>query len=147
MFTEQLSQALSIAAPPVQPQTLNNSSASTGNGGVDMAKFRRALFVVQVGAVTGGGSLTAKLQSSANGTGGWADVAGSTITAITASNKVATLEVRSDELAAGQRYVRCTLTEGGAQNVVCGCLPLGAEAVQKPGSANDDASVAQRLVV
>src|SRR5690242_3058191 len=134
MFTEQLSQGLSIAAPQVQPQTLNNASASTGSGGVDLAKFRRALFVVQVGSVTAGGSLTAKLQESATGTGSWSDISGSTITAITASNKVATLEVRADQLSAGKRYVRCTLTEGGSQNVVCSCLPLGAEAVQKPGN-------------
>ena len=30
MFTEQMSQGLSLAATPIEPQTLNNSSASTG---------------------------------------------------------------------------------------------------------------------
>src|SRR5437764_349899 len=145
MYTEQLSQALSVAAAAVSPQTLNNTSASTGNGGVDMSKFRRALFVVAVGAVAGGGSLSAKLQESTSGTGSWTDVAGAALTALTASNKVASLEVRADQVS--KRYVRCTLTETGVQNVVCACVALGAEAVQKPASGGDDASVVQRLVV
>jgi hypothetical protein len=150
MYTEQMSQGLSIAATPVLPQTLNGSgtaSASTGNSGVDMSRFHRALFVVQVGSVTGGGSLSAKLQTSANGTSSWNDVTGSSITAITASNKVASIEIRADEMPSTDRYVRCTLTETGNQNVVCACLALGGEAIVKPASANDVATVAQRLVV
>jgi hypothetical protein len=146
MFTEQLTQELSVAATPIQPQTLNNASASTGNGGIDMQKFRRALFIVQTGSVTGGGSLSAKLQESTDGSTGWSDISGAALTAITASNKVATLEVRADQMT--KRYVRATLTETGSQNVVCSCVGLGGVAVQKPGSAQDvAASVAQRLVV
>jgi hypothetical protein len=145
MYTEQLTQGLSIAATPVSPQTLNNASQSTGNGGVDMAKFRRALFLVTVGSVTAGGSLTAKLQESSDGSSGWTDIASSTLTAITASNKVATLEIRAGQLS--KRYVRCTLTESGSQNVVCACLAFGGEAIDKPASAQDIAAVTQRLVV
>jgi hypothetical protein len=145
MYTEQLTQGLSIAATPIQPQTLNNSSASTGNGGVDMQKFRRALFVVLTGAVTGGGSLSAKLQESTDGSSGWTDIAGAALTAITASNKAATLEVRADQMT--KRYVRATLTETGVQNVVCSCVPLGGSAVEKPGSAQDVAAVTQRLAL
>src|SRR4051812_25501647 len=145
MFTEQLTQGLSIAATPVQPQTLNNGSASTGNGGVDMQKFRRALFVVLTGTVTGGGSLSVKLQESTDGSSSWTDISGATLTAITASNKAATLEVRADQMT--KRYVRATLTETGSQNVVCSCVALGGLAVQKPGSAQDVAAVTQRLVV
>ena len=146
MYSEQLSQALSIAATPIVPQTLNNSTASTGNSGVDMSRFRRALFLISVGNVTGGGSLSAKLQESLDGSTNWTDISGSSITAITASNKVATIEVRADEMT--KRYVRCTLTETGSQNVVCSCVALGGEAVLKPASNQDvSASVAQCLVV
>ena len=145
MFTEQLSQGLSIAATPIQPQTLNNSNASTGNGGVDMQKFHRALFVVLTGTVTGGGSLSAKLQESTDGSTSWTDIAGAALTALTASNKAATLEIRADEMT--KRFVRATLTETGSQNVVCACVALGGEAVQKPGSAQDVAAVVQRLVM
>ena len=145
MFTEQLSQGLSLAATPIQPQTLNNSSASTGNSGVDMQKFRRALFIVLTGTVTGGGSLSAKLQESTDGSSSWTDIAGAALTAITASNKAATLELRADQMT--KRYVRATLTETGSQNVVCACAALGGEAVEKPGNAQDVAAVTQRLVL
>ncbi len=145
MFTEQLSQGLSLAATPIQPQTLNNASASTGNGGVDMQKFRRALFIVLTGSVTGGGSLSAKLQESTDGSTSWTDISGAALTAITASTKAATLELRADQMT--KRYVRATLTETGSQNVVCACVALGGEAVEKPGNAQDVAAVTQRLVL
>jgi hypothetical protein len=146
MITEQLSQALSIAGTPVHPQTLNNSTQKTG--AVDMQKFERVMFVVDIGAVTGGGSLSMKIQESVDTTdGNFSDLSGGGATAVTASSKVVTLECRARQLSSGKRYVRCVLTETGSQNVVCGCLPLGGEAHQKPGSAQDDASVSQRLVV
>ena len=62
MYTEQLSQALSIAAAPIHAQTLNNASAQTG--AVDMTKLRRALFLLDVGTTGSGFSVTAKLQES-----------------------------------------------------------------------------------
>lgn len=144
MYTEQMSQGLSIAATPIHPQTLNNASANTG--GIDMSKFRRALFVVDVGAVTGGGSLTAKLQESTDDST-YTDVSGGSATAITASSKVATLEMRAGQLSSGKKYVRCRLTEGGSQNVVCACIALGGEAIAKPASAQDNSVVTQRLVI
>jgi hypothetical protein len=142
---EQLSQGLSIAAA-VSPQTLNNSNANSGNG-IDMSKFRRAMAVVLVGSVTAGGSLTAKLQSAATSGGSFSDISGSTITAITTSNKQATIEIRDDELPAGQQWLRVVLTEGGSQNVVCAAVLLGGEGDWKPASKQDPAAVAQRLVV
>jgi hypothetical protein len=144
MYTEQLSQALSIAAAPVHPQTLNNSNQSTG--GVDMSKLRRCLFVIDIGAIANGGSVTAKLQESADNTN-WSDVAGGSATAVTSSSKVITLEERADQLSAGKRYLRCNVAETAGQNAVCCVLPLGGKAVNKPASANDHTSVTQRLVL
>src|SRR5262245_38951131 len=127
MMTEHLTQALSVAAAPVAPQTLNNATQKTG--GVDMSKFRRALFVVAVGSVAGGGSLTAKLQESADTTdGNFTDVAGGAASAVSTSTKVVTLEARADQLSAGKRYLRAVLIETGSQNVVCACVALGGEA-------------------
>jgi hypothetical protein len=146
MIQEQMSQALSIAGTPIHPQTLNNASANTG--AVDMSKFERVLFVVDIGSVTGGGSLAAKLQVATDSAFTTpVDLSGGGATAVTASSKVVTLECRAGQLGTGYRYVRCRLTEGGSQNVVCACIPLGGDAHQKPASAQDDASVTQRLVV
>src|SRR5436305_799366 len=148
MYTEQMSQALSIAAAPVHPQTINNATQTTG--AVDLSKFHRALFVVDIGAVVNGGSVTAKLQESPDNVS-WFDLAGGAASANTASSKVITLECRADQLTATtsppRRYVRCSVAETGGQNVVVCAIPLGGEAVQKPASAQDVAAVAQRVVL
>jgi hypothetical protein len=144
MFTEQLSQALSVGAAPVHPQTLNNSNASTG--GLDMTRFHRAMFIVDIGSITNGGSVTAKLQESADNTS-FTDVASGSATAVTSSSKVITLEIRNDQLSSGKRYCRVNVAETAGQAAVCTCIPLGGEAVQKPASNNDHTSVTQRLVL
>lgn len=146
MMTEQLSQALVLPANPVSPQTLNNSTQKTG--AVDMSKVHRALFIVAIGSVAGGGSLSIKLQESVDTTdGNFTDLTGGAATAVATSTKLVTLEARADQLSAGKRYLRAVLTETGTQNVVCACVAIGGEAVQKPASAQDVAAVVQRLVV
>jgi hypothetical protein len=60
--------------------------------------------VVNVGAVVGGGSLVGKFQAAAVAGGAYADIAGAALNAITIGNKVATLELRSDQLGAGLRF-------------------------------------------
>jgi hypothetical protein len=146
MYMEQLSQALSIAAAPIHAQVINNQTVNTG--AVDMQKFHRALFVLDVGTTGAGFSLTALLQESPDNVS-WFTLAGTTINAITGTSKVATLECRADQLTSttspARRYVRCQVTEGNGQNVTVAVIPLGGEAVQKPGSAQDVAAGAPRL--
>lgn len=143
MYTEQLSQALSVAAA-VNPATLNNSTGTSG--AVDMSKFQRVMAVVSIGA--NAGSVTAKFQSCATSGGSYADVtSGPTLTAITAANKQGTLELRADQLAAGQQFVKLLITEGNTQNAVCSGVVLGGEAEYKPAKAQDAATVVQRVVM
>jgi hypothetical protein len=144
MYTEQMTQGVVVAGTPVHSQSIAVGNANTG--GVDLALFRRALFVLDVGAV-GTGNITAQLQESSDNVsftnvataGTWAT------TAIAAANKVATLEIRAGQLSAGKRYVRCLLTVATAA-VQAACLPLGGEADHKPGNLSNDASVAQQIV-
>src|SRR3954454_3309795 len=93
MITEQLSQALSIAAAVLNPVSQGAGTVTTG--GVDMSKFERVMFVIMVGAVTTG-TVDAKLQecTDTGGTGA-ADLTGASITQITTSNKIATLEIKA----------------------------------------------------
>ncbi|OAI46879.1 hypothetical protein AYO44_10510 [Planctomycetaceae bacterium SCGC AG-212-F19] len=146
MYTEQLSQALSVAAAPVHPQSLAPGTADTG--GIDMSKFRRALFVLDVGAFGASATVDCKLQESADNSS-FADIASAAITQLVAAggnNRLATLEIRAGQLSSGKRYVRARVTVGTAATLIQ-CVALGGEAVDKPGSANDVAAVAQRLVV
>jgi len=145
MITEQLSQALSIAATELDP--VSQGIATVTTGGVDMSKFERVMFLIMVGAVGGAGTVDAKLQecTSAGGAGA-ADIAGGAITQITTSNKIATLEIKASQLSAGKSFVRLSLTVGG-NAVLIAVVPLAGEARQKPGSAQDIAAVTQRKVV
>jgi hypothetical protein len=144
---EQLSQGLSIAAT-INPQALSNATLTSGNG-IDMSKSRRAMAVVLVGA--GGGNITAKLRAATSSGGTFTDVTGSTITAITTTNKQATIEVRDDELqslvGAGYQWLQLSITENNVASTQVAGVLLGGEGDWKPAAKQDPASVVQRLVV
>jgi hypothetical protein len=145
MYTETLTQRLGIAAA-VNPQTINNQSKLTG--GVDMSLFHRALFVAEIGAVTGGGSITLQLVEDTQASLATAtNLAGSntSIAGLTTANKQYTLEARADQMT--KRYLGLKVTETGSQNVTVTAVGLGDECNHKPGNANNDASVVTQNVV
>ena len=145
MFTEQLTQALGFCTE-VDPQVINNTSKTTGS--VDMSKFKRALFVVNVGAVTGGGALTMQLVEDTQSSLATAtNLAGNNAsqTGFTTANKLVTFEARADQMT--KRYLGLKVTETGSQNVNVCVIGFGAEAIHKPGSAQNAASVNTQNVV
>jgi hypothetical protein len=154
LYTEQITQRAAIAAP-INPQVLKNAYANTGK--IDMQLSRRAFFVLEIGAVTGGGSIKASLQESADGStwsaNGTADPfansggANVQLTGLTTANKQYTFEVRAGQLTTGKRYVRLNVGETGSQNVNVCCVGYGDEGVHKPNNANNDASVTTQNVV
>jgi hypothetical protein len=125
MNTEQASQGISIPTTMVPP--VSSTSTVKKTGGVDL-----------------------KLQESVDTTdGNYTDISGGAATQLLAAggdNRIVTLEVTASQLTAGKRYVRAVITPATAASLLFG-IPLGVEAIQKPGSGNNDASVAQRLVV
>jgi hypothetical protein len=143
---EQLSQGISIAGTEIDPQ--QQAAGTVYTGGVDMEHFQRVLFVLMVGNVGAGGTVNAQLQSSSasNFSAGPNNIAGTAITQVAANNKIATVEVRSDQLTPGDRYVRLQVTVG-TNAVYIAALALGGEAEHKPASKQDIAAVAQRLVL
>jgi hypothetical protein len=152
MYMEQMSQALSIAGAPIHSQSVAAGTAQTG--GVDMQKFGRALFVLDVGAFGASATVDMKLQESSDNATFFdmavdiptiSNVAITQLLAAGGNNRLATLEVRADQLSTGKRYVRALVTVGVAATQLA-CIPLGGEAVNKPGAAQDVAAVAQRLV-
>jgi hypothetical protein len=148
MNTEQASQGISIPTTMVPP--VSSTSTVKKTGGVDLKLFRRALFICGVGAMTATGTVDIKLQESVDTTdGNYTDISGGAATQLLAAggdNRIVTLEVTASQLTAGKRYVRAVITLATAASLLFG-IPLGVEAIQKPGSGNNDASVAQRLVV
>lgn len=147
MNNEQASQGVAIPTTMIAPVS---SSSTVKSGGVDMTRYRRAMFIVGVGAFGASATVDAKLQESVDTTdGNFTDVAGGAITQLLAAggnNRMAVLEIDAEKVTAGKKYVRVVVTVGTAASLVT-AIPLGVDAIQKPGSQNNDTSVAQRLVV
>jgi hypothetical protein len=144
MYTEQMTQALSVLGK-LDPQSLA-AGTDTSITNIDMSKFRRLMFIVEVGSVGAAGTVDFKLQESKTSGGTYQDISGTAITQITATGKIATVEIRAEQLDAGYQFVRHSLTIGG-NAVLVGVVALGGEAVEKPGKAQDIAAVAQRVVL
>src|ERR1700687_2295021 len=121
MYTEQMSQGLSIAGNPIHAQSLA-AATPTGTGGVDMQKFRRALFILDVGAFGASATVDMKLQESPdNATFTDLAVTNTSITQLVVgggNNRLATLEARAGQLSAGKRYLRALVTVGTAATQV-----------------------------
>ena len=145
MYMEQITQALGFATE-VDPQVINNTNKTTGS--IDMSQFHRAFFVINVGAVTGGGSLNFQLVEDTNANLSTAtNLAGNNTsqTGFTTANKLVTFEARADQMT--KRYLGLKVTETGSQNVNVCIIGFGAEAIHKPGNAQNAASVNTQNVV
>jgi hypothetical protein len=145
MYTEQLTQALGFGAE-IDAQIINNTNKTTGS--IDMSRFKRALFIVSVGAVAGGGGLTLQLIEDVQSSLATAtNLAGNNTSMVgfATANKLVTFEVRSDQTT--KRYLGLKVTETGAQNVNICVISFGGEAVLKPGNSQNAASVNTQNVV
>ncbi len=149
MFNETLTQRKAIMNG-LSPQALNNSRASTA--GVDMSKSRRAFFTLYIGDTSGGGSISAWLQESADNSawtandtaGAFSGSAGSNVSAtgLVTSSSVVTFEVEQKQLTTGKRYVRLQVKETASHATYVAVIAEGDEANQKPNNANNDTHVA-----
>jgi hypothetical protein len=145
MFTEQLTQEVGFATE-VDSQIINNTNKTTGS--IDLSQFKRAFFVVNIGAVVGGGSINLQLvEDTAANLGTATNLAGTNVsqTAITSANKLVTFEVRADQIT--KRYVGLKITETGSQNVQVCVIGFGMDSIHKPGSSQNAASVLTQNVV
>jgi hypothetical protein len=128
----------------VFPQSLNNSRTQTA--GVDMSKYKRALFTLYIGAVTSG-SISAWLQESADDVtytsndtaGAFSNSSGSSVSAtgMVTSNTIVTFEVRADQLTSGKRYVRLQVKETAASATIVCVVAEGGAADFSPATAGD----------
>jgi hypothetical protein len=147
MNTEQASQGIAIPGVMIPPVSTISTKKS---GAVDMTRFRKALFLVGVGAFGASATVDAKIQESVDTTdGNFTDVTGGAVTQLVAAggdNRIVILEIGAGSLSAGKKFTRVVVTVGTAATLVT-AFALGADAAQKPGSQNNDTSVAQRLVV
>jgi hypothetical protein len=137
MYTEQMTQRLAVA-DVINSQSVTNASVSSI--GIDMSKFKRALFVIQCGSLGAAGTVDGRLQSApASNFATVHNLTGTNLTQITANNALATIEVRADQVAgqnAGDQFVRLNLT-GGGNAVTVGAIGLGGDGDEKPENARN----------
>lgn len=94
------------------PQTI---TATQNGSAVDLGPHRQAVMVtVQTGDITGASTTyDLKIQGSADGSTGWADITGAALTQMTENddNKIACIDVKTE--GASQRYIRLVSTLAG----------------------------------
>lgn len=128
------------AMPLVQVGPISQGAGSVSTGWVDAGVYDTLHAVVAAGVLGTAATLDAKLeQATTAGGAGVKDVTGKTVTQLvkaTDDNKVATINVRSEELDVngGYRFVRLTLTVGAAASLVYGAL-FGHDARYQPPAA------------
>ncbi len=110
MYNEKMTEALAYLGR-LAPASVSAGAVTIGP--VTMAKLGRILFVINVGSVGAAGTLDGKLQAAATSGGTYSDVAGTTITQVTATG-VVTIEVKAETLAAASQgpYVKFVGTVG-----------------------------------
>lgn len=145
MYNEALSQQLAVVAT-IDPDSL--SAGAANSDAVDMSKFNRVLFLFLSGDLGTSATMDGKLQGSVDGSTGWTDLSGKSITQFTQagsdSDKQALVEITAEELAGygsgTYRYVRGVITIGTAASEAA-LVALGASARFHPASDDDLASV------
>jgi hypothetical protein len=143
MMMEQITQRCAFGNG-LAPQIINNTTVNTP--GLDLQLAHRAFFHLSLGAVVGGGSITATLQESTDNST-FTNLAGNNVSqsGLTTANKITTFEVRADQLT--KRYVRLQVQETGAQNVYVAVASWTDEGAHKPNNVNNGANVATQNVV
>lgn len=144
MMTEQIKEAVSIPIQGLDP--VSQGVATVVTTGVSLKHFNRLMFELRVGDVGAAGTVDAKLRESDAVAGVYSDVVGGAITQIILSNKIATLEMRSDQLSANKAFVLLSVTVAG-NAVLISATGFGFEPRFHPTTSNDDTDVIQRLVV
>ena len=142
-YSEQLSQQFAL----VDQILFTNAAAASYNSttGVDLSKYKRALFVIQVAAITATATLDARLQGSNNSNfSGATNIANTNIAQITTANISAKIEIRSDQT--NFRYVRINSTVGTTA-LNYGAMGFGGQAIQSPGSQGEVSTLVGQTVL
>ncbi len=145
MYTEKMTERLAILGKldPVS-QGAGTTQPITN---IDMSKVKRLLFILDVGVFGASGTVDFKLRESKTSGGTYQDITNKAITQLAAAggnNRIATVEVRADELDPGYQFVQCSLTIGTAASQVS-ILCLGSDAENSPASLQNIAEVAQQV--
>lgn len=136
-FTEQMTESISIPAASLPPANYTAGNQTVGE--IDASKFKRIMAHVNAGVI-GGGNIAAIFQASAENNANFANVSGANTLTLSTSNREGTLELRSDQIGSGNRYVRLLmiLTTGPAN---FSASVFGSHSHYSPANDNDAANI------
>ncbi len=150
MFMETMAQQL---APIDVVNSLNTTANFNSAVGIDMSKFKRALYVLQLGVLNTAATLDARLQSGPNANFNIThNITGTNIAQVLAAsntNTIIMIEVRSDQIAqqnAGDRYLRLNCVVAGS-SINIGVIGFGCEPIQRPASQYINTTIVPQEVV
>lgn len=90
----------------------STGGAITGSA-IDTQGYGDGMVIVQVGGTTGtptSFTVDAKVQESADGSTGWADISGDALVQVTSANKTGEIKVALGSRSASKRYIRVIVT-------------------------------------
>lgn len=144
MFTEQLTQAITIPAASAFPQAVggNNTTANVTVGPVNAGKLRRFMAHLMANAI--GANVTnvsIQFQASNANNGTFTNVASGAVATLNTNNTEATVEVRADQLGTNNSWVQAlvqVVTNNNVNNTAEICASLyAAESSYKPAKQYD----------
>lgn len=126
----------------IDPVNGNNSTLNSDY--VDMSKFAEALFIFQLGSVDSTVACLVRESLNTSDAGGQT-LSGKSATTLTATddNKIVLINVKSEELTTGYRYLRGRMTVGAGTTNLVSCVALGIKPRFGPASDDNLADVAQ----
>lgn len=154
-FTQQVSQECGIACAPLSPQnyavnTNTNINAWT-SAPLDMLMYKRAFGLLNVGVIVGAGAANTvnaaflagntsnTLQAVTGAAWNWATISGGPTLSFSGNINFGTLEMRSDQLPSGQRYLAMIVSN--IQAAFFDAWLLGFASEYKPGGKGSIANV------
>lgn len=121
----------------------DRANAVTNGPAVDLSKFQRVVFVLQLGVIDT--TVDFKLQEAASAGGTYSDISAKAITTLAATddNKQVMIELQGSEMGSGKCFARCVLTSGSGTVCLSSVLALGFEPRFAPATGDDLATMAQ----
>ena len=121
-----------------------NTAQTYLSDAVDMGKFGRLMAIIQAGTLGASATLDATLQSATTSGGSYSNITGKVIVQLTQagsdSDKVVIINLRSDEIPVGDRFVKLSMVVGTATSD-CSAIVIGYQPRFGPGSDDDIATV------
>jgi hypothetical protein len=149
LYTERMSEALTIPAAGVHSANQSTGSSPYDTAAIPLAKLRRVMFLIDVGVVGGSGTVDFKVRWCATSGGTYNDLSNTSITQITASTAYAIVEITTEQVINAQptaKFIKGRLTIGTASSQVS-VIPLGEMCRYEPASNLNDATVATPVVL